>query len=445
MERRSLILRSYNFMKECPLFQIRPIFIGLVLFALTISCGVSSLPNMSNFLPAAQVTPTTTLPTAATEGTSSETPTTQISTSPAAITPPTPLPSDLVAKADVEELLLVNLYERVNPSVVNIVVTMKSSEDATGGQNQDLFPAQGQGSGFVYDAQGHIVTNDHVIEQADKVEVTFYDGTTIKAKVVGADPDSDLAVIKVEVDGASLRPVVWADSSKLLVGQRAVAIGNPFGLAGTLTTGIVSALGRSLPTQNRFRIPEIIQTDAAINPGNSGGPLLNSEGEVMGVNTAIVPRFTDLGERSFLGVGFAIPANLAKRVVPSLIEKGKYEHPWIGVSGNSVFPEIATAMNLPEAKGALVGEVISGSPADKAGLRGSTKNLKLEDGQQVKIGGDVIIALEEEPIRTFDEMIAFLSRRGEVGQTVTVTILRDGEEQKVKLTLEARPGLDEIK
>ena len=425
------------------MFKLRPIFIVLALFALTIACGVSSLPDVSGFFPATQVTPTTnTLPTAAAEGASSETPTTQISTSPATITPPTPLPTDLVAKADAEELLLVNLYERVNPSVVNIVVTLNSGEDTTG--QQDLFPAQGQGSGFVYDTQGHIVTNNHVIEQADKVEVTFYDSTTIKAKIVGTDPDSDLAVIKVDVGAASLRPVVWADSSKLLVGQRAVAIGNPFGLAGTLTTGIVSALGRSLPTQNRFRIPEIIQTDAAINPGNSGGPLLNSEGEVIGVNTAIVPRFTDLGERSFLGVGFAIPANLAKRVVPSLIEKGKYEHPWLGVSGNSVFPEIATAMNLPDTKGALVGEVISGSPADKAGLRGSTKNMKLEDGQEIKIGGDVIIALEDESIRTFDDMIAFLSRRGEVGQTITVTIIRDGKEQKVKLTLEARPAADEL-
>jgi len=357
-------------------------------------------------------------------------------TSLAVVTPPTPLPPDLIARADAEELLLVNLYERVNPSVVNIVVTAQQDENSS--ESENLFPAQGEGSGFVYDTAGHIVTNNHVVEQADKVEVTFFDGTTVQAKVVGADLDSDLAVIEVKMAEGSLRPVVWGDSSKLLVGQRAVAIGNPFGLAGSLTTGIISALGRSLPTQNRFRIPEIIQTDAAINPGNSGGPLLNSEGEVIGVNTAIVPRFTDLGERSFLGVGFAIPANLVKRVVPSLIEKGKYEHPWLGVSGNTIIPEIAQAMDLPEAKGALVVEVLSGGPADKAGLRGGARELQLEDGQKIKIGGDVIIGIEDEPVRTFDDMISFLSRRGEVGQTITLTILRSGKQQKIELTLEPR-------
>jgi 2-alkenal reductase len=262
--------------------------------------------------------------------------------------------------------------------------------------------------------------------------------------VLGKDPDSDLAVIKVDIAKESLRPVSWGDSDRLLVGQRAVAIGNPFGLEGTLTTGIVSALGRSLPTQNRFRIPEIIQTDAAINPGNSGGPLLNSQGEVIGVNTAIVPRFSNLGERSFLGVGFAIPANLAQRVVPSLIENGKYEHPWIGFSGNTVIPEIAEAMDLPEAAGALVSEVISGSPADEADLRGSTRDFELESGLVIKIGGDVIIGIEDEEIRVFDDLISFLSRRGVVGETVTLTIIRDGKQQTLDVTLGARPNGDEL-
>jgi 2-alkenal reductase len=229
------------------------------------------------------------------------------------------------------------------------------------------------------------------------------------------------------------------------VGQRAVAIGNPFGLSGTLTTGIVSALKRSLPTEaGTFRIPEIVQTDAAINPGNSGGPLLNSQGEVIGVNTAIVPRRTALGERSFLGVGFAIPANLVKRVVPSLIETGKFEHAWIGFQGTSVTPEIAKEMKLPQASGALVGTIISGSPADKAGLRSGTRDFTLESGLDVTVGGDVIIRIEDEEIKTFDDLISFLARRGDVGKTITLTIIRNGKQQTVEMTLEARPAEDEI-
>jgi 2-alkenal reductase len=357
---------------------------------------------------------------------------------------PTPLPADLIAEADAEELLLVNIYERVNPSVVNIVVTVDSGEVPTDLGN--LFPNQGQGSGFIYDTQGHIVTNNHVIAEADTVNITFADGSVVEAEVIGTDPDSDLAVLKVDVPAGSLRPVEWGDSDLLKVGQRAIAIGNPFGLDGTLTSGIISALGRSLPTENgAFRIPEIIQTDAAINPGNSGGPLLNSEGQVIGVNTAIVPRRDRFGgERSFLGVGFAVPANLVKRVVPSLIEHGRYEHPWIGFSGNTVTPEIAEAMNLEKAMGALVVQVLSGSPADDAGLRGGTREIVFDNGLDTTIGGDVIIAIDDREIHTFDDLIAFLSGRGEVGQTVTLTIIRDGEEQTVDLTLGPRPESDQI-
>ena len=358
---------------------------------------------------------------------------------------PTPLPPEAIAEADADELLLINLYERVNPSVVNILVTVGGTEQPLSTE-EDLFPTQGQGSGFVYDQQGHIITNNHVIADATKVEVTFHDGSSAVATVVGTDPDSDLAVVKVDVPAETLRPVDWGDSDQLHVGQRAVAIGNPFGLSGTLTTGIVSALKRSLPTETgTFRIPEIIQTDAAINPGNSGGPLLNSHGQVIGVNTAIVPRRTALGERSFLGVGFAIPSNLVKRVVPSLIEKGKYEHPWIGFQGTSVTAEIAEEMELPQASGALVGTIISGSPADKAGLRSGTRDLTLENGLDVTVGGDVIIAMDDEEIKTFDDLISFLARRGNVGDVITLTIIRNGKEQTVDLTLELRPGADEIK
>lgn len=360
-------------------------------------------------------------------------------TPPTLLPEPTPLSVQAIAEADAEELLLINLYERVNPSVVNILVTVTDSNQR--GAPVDLFPTQGQGSGFVVDTDGHIVTNNHVVAEARKVEVTFFDGTTVPAEVVGTDPDSDLAVVKVDIPGASLRPITWGDSDQIAVGQRAVAIGNPFGLNGTLTSGIISALGRSLPTESgQFQIPEIIQTDAAINPGNSGGPLLNSKGQVIGVNTAIVPRTTGVGERSFLGVGFAIPANLVKRVVGGLIDRGSYQHPWIGFQGNSVNLEIASAMNLAEARGALVVEVISGSPADKAGLRSGTRDLVLESGADTMIGGDVIVAIDDEKINDFDDLISFLSRRGEVGKMVTLTIIRDGREIQVELTLGPRPG-----
>lgn len=358
---------------------------------------------------------------------------------------PTPLPPDAIAEADAEELLLINLYERVNPSVVNIVVTVEEQGTVLGNPEEEIFPTQGQGSGFVYDTEGHIITNNHVIADATKVEVTFHDGSSVQAEVIGADPDSDLAVVKVDLPAEVLRPVAWGDSDQLHVGQRAVAIGNPFGLSGTLTSGIISALKRSLPTETgTFRIPEIVQTDAAINPGNSGGPLLNSQGEVIGVNTAIVPRRTALGERSFLGVGFAIPSNLVVRVVPSLINGGQYKHPWIGFSGSTVTPEIAEEMKLPKTSGALVAEVISGSPADKAGLRSGTRDFELSNGFVTQIGGDVIIAINDEEIATFDDLISFLARRGTVGEAVTLTIIRNGKEQKVDVTLEARPEAEEI-
>ncbi len=349
----------------------------------------------------------------------------------------TPIPPELVAEADAQELLLINLYERVNPSVVNIFVTVESGNSPQG----QLFPTQGQGSGFVYDNQGHIVTNNHVIHGAKKLEVTFYDGTIVPATVVGTDPDSDLAVVKVNVPAETLRPVTWGDSDKILVGERAVAIGNPFGLNGTLTTGIISALGRSLPTESgTFSIPEIVQTDAAINPGNSGGPLLNSQGEVIGVNTAIVPREVGAGQRSFLGVGFAIPANFVHRVVLGLIEHGKYDHPWLGIWDNNLTPEIATKMDLPaNTSGAYIIEVISGGPGDTADLRGGSKEIALENGLNTKIGGDVITYMEDQKIHKYNDINAYLSRRCQVGQTISLTILRNGQERIVKVLLQARP------
>jgi S1-C subfamily serine protease len=301
------------------------------------------------------------------------------------------------------------------------------------------FRQQGEGSGFVVDTQGHIVTNNHVVADTSELLVTLHDGTILPATIVGVDPDSDLAVIKVDAPPESLRPITWGNSDDVRVGQRAVAIGNPFGFENTLTSGIISGLSRSLPAITGYRIPEIVQTDAAINPGNSGGPLLNSQGEVIGVNSAIVPNFNQSGERSFLGVGFAIPSNLAQRVVPVLIEKGVYAHPWIGFSGMDVFPEIAAAMDLSEAKGALVIRVIPDSPADEAGLRGGSREVQVM-GQLVIVGGDVIVRINDYEVRGFDDILSYLSRLGEVGKPIDLTIIRDGRTQTITVILDERPS-----
>ncbi|PWH15513.1 MAG: 2-alkenal reductase, partial [Ardenticatenia bacterium] len=358
---------------------------------------------------------------------------------------PTPLPEAVLQQTLAEDQLLIYLYERISPSVVSIQTTRSSSGGfihpplPQGIPTPQLpFRESGEGSGFVIDTQGHIVTNHHVVADTSELLVTFYEGTSVPATVVGSDPDSDLAVIKVDVPPESLRPVVWGDSDLVKVGQRAIAIGNPFGYENTLTTGIISGLSRSLPASTGYRIPEIIQTDTAINPGNSGGPLLNIQGEVIGINTAIVPNINLLGERSFLGIGFAVPSNMARRVVPELIARGVYDHPWLGFWGTDVVPQIAAAMNLPEARGALVIEVVPNSPAASAGLRGGTREIEVF-GRPVTIGGDVIIGIDDTTVRRFDDILVYLSRKGSVGQQVTLTIIRDGQTQTLSATLAKRP------
>jgi S1-C subfamily serine protease len=414
---------------------------GISLVAVTLlACG--SLPRIQLSFDTEPTTTAATLPTVALP-----------SAVPPTLAPsPTPLAQEMIQRADAEEELLVNLYQRISPSVVSIEVVKPAAVGLqpfpipvpTGVPTPEIpdqqIPETGEGSGFVVDTKGHIVTNNHVVVGATELRVTFFDGTTVPATVVGRDPDTDLAVLKVDVPAQSLRPLTWADSDQVRVGQRAVAIGNPFGFANTLTSGIVSGLSRSLPSSNdpRYRIPEIIQTDAAINPGNSGGPLLDSQGEVIGVTNAIVPNFNQLGERSFLGVGFAIPSNLAKRVVPALIEKGLYEHPWIGFSGIDVLPEIASEMKLAEAKGALVETVLPDSPALKAGLRGGDHQIQIQ-GRPVTVGGDVIIRIENYDVRTFEDLLSYLGKQGEVGQQVTLTIIRDGKIQTLPVTLGRRP------
>jgi S1-C subfamily serine protease len=295
------------------------------------------------------------------------------------------------------------------------------------------------GSGFVWNQAGYIVTNNHVVNGADTIEVKFSDGTTLPATLVGADPDSDLAVIKVDNPGFTLTPVTVSDSSGVKVGQVAVAIGNPFGLENTMTVGIVSALGRSLPAGSNanglsYSIPDIIQTDASINPGNSGGPLVDDQGGLIGVNTAI-----ESSTNSNSGIGFSIPSNIVSRVVPELIKNGKYEHSFLGVVFTTLTPDLAKAMNLtPTQRGALVEEVSPNGPAEKAGLKGSSQSATI-NGQDVHVGGDVITAIDGSPVKTIDDVIAYLADHTSVGQKVTLTILRGGKEQNMDVTLQARP------
>lgn len=340
-----------------------------------------------------------------------------------------------------QEQLLISLYQRANPAVVNIRVT-KRSEDVLRFESEDTPDeyVHGQGSGFVFDGQGHIVTNYHVVEGAEEVLVVYSDGDQARAAVVGYDADSDLAVIKADRLPSDVRPLELAETDQIHVGQMAVAIGNPFGLQGTLTTGIVSAVGRTLPlgrqsssVGGRFSIPRMVQTDAAINPGNSGGPLLDSQGRVIGINTAINAR-----EGVNSGVGFAVPVNLIRRIVPVLIEKGHYAYPWLGIAGRDVNPDIADAMKLPERRGALVVEVIKASPAERAGLRGASRTVTVRDSE-LAIGGDIITAIDGKPVRQFDDLLIYLIEHTSVGQKIRLTVLRDSRQQNIEVTLVERP------
>jgi 2-alkenal reductase len=346
-----------------------------------------------------------------------------------------PLPSAVPAlqaiDPDAEEQLLINLYERVNPAVVNIDVAAETFGDLS---------EFGGGSGFVVDKAGHIVTNNHVVEDADEVRVTFYDGVVTKASIVARDEDSDLAVLKIDVDPDRLFPLSFGDSSDLRVGQRVIAIGNPWDLGGTMTVGIVSALGRSLPGRitpdlGQYSIPDLIQTDAAINPGNSGGPLLDSGGRVVGINTAIRSE-----GRFNAGVGFAVPVDIVKRVVPALISDGRYRYPYLGITVNNevTVADLAGELALPVQRGVLISEVRPAGPADQAGLRGGSGQMDFL-GRPVVTGGDIILAINNYQLRDFDDLIAYLVRETSVGEEVTLTVLRDTETFQVPLTLGERP------
>jgi 2-alkenal reductase len=344
---------------------------------------------------------------------------------------PTPLPEADLADLDVQDALLTNLYQRVNPAVVYIEVMAQ-----IGGGLEPL----GSGSGFVIDEEGHIVTNNHVVENADALQVVFADGSvTNDVDVSGLDPYSDLAVIQANVAPDRLMPLELGDSDDLQVGQKVIAIGNPFGLQGTMTTGVVSAVGRTLRSQmmqgGSFSNPDVIQTDAAINPGNSGGPLLDSRGRVVGVNTAIR---SNTGANA--GIGFAVPVNTVKRIVPSLIREGAYEYPYLGITSNNNFTvaELAATLDLPVDQGVLIAEVQPGTAAAEAGLQGGNREVEVM-GQPVVLGGDIITAIDEQELRTFDDLVAYLVSDTEVGQGVVLTVIRDGGEIEVPLTLGKRP------
>lgn len=354
----------------------------------------------------------------------------------------TPVSDAIIAGADAEYLLLSNIYERTTPAVVNI------EADLPGHTPQN--PNVSRGSGFIYDTAGHIITNTHVVQNSTTIRVTFNDGYVTEANIVGIDTYSDLALIRVQTDPSRLTPLtLMPDSDRIRVGQRAIAIGNPFGLSSSMTIGIVSGLGRNLRSAELldedapagFQNPSIIQTDAPVNPGNSGGPLLNSQGEVMGVTTAIR---SDNG--IFQGVGFAVPSNTVRRVIPDLMANGRVSYAWMGIS---VQPEdngysvagLAEPLNLPVSQGVLIRGVTIGGPADEAGIRGGTRTVQVR-GQTICIGGDIIVAINGDYIASMDELVTYLIVNTRPGDRANLLIVREQETFAVSVVLRERPSAD---
>lgn len=332
------------------------------------------------------------------------------------------------AQEDKKFLSLPELFEKSEKGIVQISVSGHL-------EFAPRFSTSGVGSGFVHDKEGHIITNNHVIENADKIVVTLVDGTSYNAEKIGSDPSTDLAVIKIDASSDKLHPLALGDSLQVKVGQPVAAIGNPYGLSGSMTAGIISQIGRLLPSQDGtgFSIPDVIQTDAAINPGNSGGPLLDMYGEVIGINTAI---FSRIGE--FTGVGFAIPSNTVAKIVPQLIEHGEYQHPWIGISGKDIDPDLAKALDKKEAKGFLVVTVVQDSPADNAGLVGSSTS-KIVDGVEHIIGGDIIVSVDGNEVRKIEDVLIHLQREKSVDDELILGIIRDGKTMNATIILGDRP------
>jgi 2-alkenal reductase len=358
------------------------------------------------------------------------------------------------------EQAFIDVYQNTVPSVVNIRVTKQMDQEmlerfgitppdsepnpedepeAVPEDEPELPPEffnYGGGSGFVWDTEGHIVTNYHVVAGATDVEVIFSDDTIAKAEILGSDPDADLAVIKVDLPASELTPVTLGDSDTIQVGQLSIAIGNPFGQEFTMTSGIVSGVGRTIRSGNSgFSIPEVVQTDAPINPGNSGGPLLNRQGEVIGINAQMLSR---TGASS--GIGFAVPINIAKRVVPTLIKGEAYQYAWLGISGATFTAEAAEFRKLPtDTRGALVTAVIEDGPAAKAGLHGGDEELPIES-EAYRFGGDIIVAINGQTIAEMNELITYLVKETQPGDKITLDVIRaDGTRETVEVTLGLRP------
>ena len=347
---------------------------------------------------------------------------------------PSPLPA-VSAAPRVEALseaeqVIIRIYREVSPAVVHITSTAVA---------YDFFfnqvPQQGTGSGFIINAQGYIVTNNHVVEDAKSLEVTLANGKKVAARLVGRDPNNDLAVIKIDVPGEQLQVARLGNSEQLQVGQMTIAIGNPFGLDRTVTTGVVSSLKRTLRAPNGREIRDVIQTDAAINPGNSGGPLLNSRGEVIGINTAI---FSPNPTGGSVGIGFAIPINTANRLVPELIAKGRVSHPYLGIRGANVTPELSQLLSLPVQQGVLVILVEPRSPADQAGIRGGDRRVRVGN-RILMVGGDLIVGIDGQKVENNDRLVAYLDDHKRVGQTVELEILRQDQRLKLSATLGEEP------
>ncbi|NJO07224.1 MAG: PDZ domain-containing protein [Chloroflexaceae bacterium] len=409
------------------------LFCGVVLLVLLAGCGTVRLPlpELGSETAQEEVIFPTPLPTP---------------TRDPSLPPPTPLPDippqptlepGLLEGITAREDWLIELYRRASPAVVSIEVSIAGA--LTLPEEHPPLPGGGlsRGSGFLYNSQGYIITNNHVVSGARLLQVTFFDGSNTEARVIGTDAGSDLAVIQVDRLPPDVAPLPLGDSATVAVGQTALAIGNPFGLQNTLTLGIVSGLGRSLlgpaTEGGNFSIPNVIQTDAAINPGNSGGPLLNARGEVIGVNTAI-----SSVSGQFSGVGYAVPSSMVQRIVPDLIERGAYEHPWIGVSMYTIDTLLSQRFDLPTPSGALITDVLAGSPAAEAGLQPGDDTVNY-GGAPLNLGGDIVIAVNDQPVDGSDDLISYLQLEAAVGDTLILTVLRANEELRVPVTLAARP------
>ncbi|NWF92153.1 MAG: trypsin-like peptidase domain-containing protein [Syntrophaceae bacterium] len=319
------------------------------------------------------------------------------------------------------------VYEKVADGVVNITSIAVQMDFFF-----NVFPTQGSGSGSILDTRGHVLTNHHVVADAQKLEVTLADGSKWPAKPIGSDPDNDLAVIKIDAPREKLKVIPMGDSKNLRIGQKVLAIGNPFGFDRTLTTGVISSIGRTIRSEVGTLIEDVIQTDAAINPGNSGGPLLNSEGEIIGINSAIISP-----SGGSVGIGFAIPVNTAKRIIPELISKGYVAYPWIGATIQTLIPEVAKYLKLKIERGALVAEVVKGGPADKAGLRGGNQRVQVGN-MIVVVGGDVVVRADDQEIKTHDELIRHI-RDKKPGDSLRLSVYRKNKLEQIKVTLGERP------